>query len=288
MSIAKILAPLTGGARDMAVLSAAFVAAEPFAAHIAAIFVRPDPAEVMPFFGEGISGPVLQEIVDVAERASDHALADAKATLTKAAADARAEILDVPEKKDGVTVSLRETEGHFADEITRASALSDLVVFGPLIETDKPGLTEAFETVLLEAGRPVLLTARTPPSSFAKRIAIGCDSSIALAHALTASLPYLKQADSVELFTICRANEESQSCCDARDYLALHGISSTEREVDPGARAIGAAILDCAADCNADLLVLGGYAHSRLRQTLFGGVTRHVVSHAQVPLFLVH
>ena len=56
MAYVKILAPLTGGTRDAAVLAAAFAAAAPFKAHVIALFVRPDPAEAMPFFGEGVSG----------------------------------------------------------------------------------------------------------------------------------------------------------------------------------------------------------------------------------------
>jgi len=288
MSLTKILAPVTGGARDEAVLASAFAAAKPFASHVVALFVRPDPSEAMPFFSESVSGPVLQEILDATGEAIDAASKDAMAALTKAAAAAGVEILAQPEKRDQITASFRESEGNFADQITQASYLSDLIVFGPLAEGDKPGLGEAFETVLLEAGRPVLLTAQNPPHTFARHIAAGCDGSAASAHAITAALPYLKRADSVELFTICRPDAGSQSCQEVREYLGLHGIASGERTVDPGQRAIGAAILDCAAECNADLLVLGGYARSRLRQTFFGGVTKHVVSHAKVPLFLVH
>ena len=71
MTIGKILAPLTGGTRDATVLASAFAAAKPFNAHVIALFVRPDPAQAMPFFGEGMSGPMVEEIVDVAKDAAD-------------------------------------------------------------------------------------------------------------------------------------------------------------------------------------------------------------------------
>ena len=73
MSYVKILAPLTGGSRDAIVLASAFAAAKPFNAHVVALFVRPDPAEAMPFYGEGVSGAMAQEIVDAAKEAADKA-----------------------------------------------------------------------------------------------------------------------------------------------------------------------------------------------------------------------
>jgi nucleotide-binding universal stress UspA family protein len=288
MSFAKILAPLTGGARDAAVLTSAFAAARPFGAHVVALFVRPDPAEAMPFFGEGVSGAVLQEIVDVAKEASDKASKAAEATLRAAASTAGAEVLSAPAKGDGVTASLRELQGNFAAQLAQESRLCDLVVFGPLREGDKTGLTEAFEAVLLDAGRPVLLTAQAPTVSLGNRLAVGCDGSVASAHAVTAALPFLKRADHVELFTVRRADSDPAVCGEVRAYLALHGIACGERILEAGQRSMGEAVLDAAVQCRADLLVLGGYAQSRLRQTFFGSVTKHVVSHADLPLFLVH
>ena len=73
-----------------------------------------------------------------------------------------------------------------------------------------------------------------------------------------------------------------------REYLALHGVNATERRVEAGERPVGEVLLESASSAGADLLVLGGYGHTRLRQMFFGGVTRHVVSHAELPLFLVH
>jgi nucleotide-binding universal stress UspA family protein len=288
MSFMKIIAPLVGGPRDETVLASALVAAKPFGSHVVALFVRPDAAEAMPFFGEGVSGPVMQEIVDVAKEATDNAAAEAKRVLEAVAATANARIISSPTRAEGVTVSWREVQGNFADRLAQESRLSDLVVFGPLREGDRPGLMEAFEAVLLDAGRPVLLTGQTPSASFGKRVAIGCDGSVASAHAITAALPFLKVAEAVELFTIRRGEKSAGICGEVRDYLSLYGISCHERTVDATDRPVGDSILQAAAVCQPDLLVLGGYAHSRLRQTFFGSVTKHVINHASVPLFLVH
>lgn len=71
MAYKKILAPLTDVTRDANVLASAFAAARPFDAHVVALFVRPDSVEAKPFFGEGVSGSMVQEIVDVAKEAAD-------------------------------------------------------------------------------------------------------------------------------------------------------------------------------------------------------------------------
>lgn len=288
MSYVKILAPLTGGTRDATVLAAAFAAAKPFNAHVVALFVRPDPAEAMPFFGEGVSGAMAQEIVDAAKEAADKATEGARVMLAAAAQDSGAAITDSPQKRDGLSASYREVQGNFADRVARASQLSDLVVFGPLKSDDKPGLTEAFEAALLETGRPVILTGQSPPENFARRIAIGWDGSSACAKALLAAMPYLARAERIELLTIRKPNTSCESCDEAAEYLRMHGLNCTERQIDAGSRPVGQVLLEAASEGGADLLVLGGFGHSRLLQMFAGGVTKHVVAHATLPLFLVH
>ena len=169
-----------------------------------------------------------------------------------------------------------------------ASRLSDLVVFGPLKEDDRPGLTEAFEATLLETGRPVLLSSNPAQATFCKKIALAWNESVASAHAVTAALPFLKCAESVEILCVSRSKDEPIDSSELKAYLALQGVEATERVADAGNRVVGDVLLEEAIRANAGLLVAGGYGHSRLRELFFSGVTRHVVSHAGIPLFLVH
>ena len=105
MTFVKILAPLTGGARDNAVLASAFAAAKPFNAHVAALFVRPDATEAVPFYGESVSANVMQEIADASKKAADEAIKVAKASLQAAAKEAGASVQDAPQRDP------RQTEG---------------------------------------------------------------------------------------------------------------------------------------------------------------------------------
>ncbi|HXC55196.1 MAG TPA: universal stress protein [Rhizomicrobium sp.] len=288
MTFVKILAPLTGGGRDAAVLASAFAAAKPFNAHVAALFVRPDAAEAVPFYGESVSAVVMQEIADIAKKAGDVGAATARAALAAAATAAGAALLATPELGAAPTASFREVLGNFADQVTLAARLSDLVVFGALKEGDRPGLTEAFEATLLETGRPVLLSPHAAPVTFCKKIALAWNESMASAHAVTAALPFLKCAESVEILSVTRGKDEAIDSGELKTYLKLRGIVASERLVDAGARVVGDVLLEEAAKGGAGMLVAGGYGHSRLREMFFAGVTRHVVSHADLPLFLVH
>ena len=289
MTIAKILAPLTGGKRDAAVLASAFAAAKPFHAHVAALFVRPDAMEAVPFYGESVSATVMQEIVDASKTAADAASKLALASLQAAAKAVGAEVVAAPELRGLPTASFRIVNGNFADQVTLASRLSDLVVFGALKEDDRPGLTEAFEATLIESGRPVLISAQAAPEAFCStKIALAWNDSVASAHAATAALPFLKCAQTVEILCVRRGKDEPIDASELKVYLKLRGIEASERSIDAGSRAIADVLLEEASKGGAGMLVAGGYGHSRLREMFFAGVTRHVVSHATLPLFLVH
>jgi nucleotide-binding universal stress UspA family protein len=288
MSFAKIIVSVTGGSRDTTTLATAFAAAAPFNAHVMALYVRPDPAEMVPFFPEGISANTLQEIVDTTVEASKVAAANARSSWKAIAADSGVKTTEQAEKRDCVTTSFREDEGRLSVRLAEAAKLSDLVVFPAIMADDWPELDNAFENVLIRSERPVLLSAHVPPKNLLRKIAIGWDGGFAAAHALNMALPLLAHAEEIEILTIRHAPLEPESVKELKDYLSLRGLTFTVRLTDPGERMLGQALMDAADDSMADLLIMGGYGHSRLREALFGGVTRHVVSHARIPVFMVH
>ena len=287
MSIAKILVPVSGGPRDAAVLANAVAAARPFNAHVVAFFVRPDLSETLAFFTDGVSGVVVEEVVKATQDAGDEAAKRIEAAIASCCSDATIERVRQPVRADRVTLSVREVQGSFGDQLTTAARLADLIVFGPMREGDQAGLAEAFVQVLVETDKPVLRATGDAPKSFARRIAIGWDGRTAAAQAMSAAIPYLQRADSVEVLSVQRAPLRVNATEGVKDYLKLHGVSSTERLIDAGSRRIGQVLLDTAVEGGADLLVLGGYGRGRL-QSLIGGVTRHVIAHADIAIFMVH
>jgi nucleotide-binding universal stress UspA family protein len=252
-----------------------------------AFFVRPDLSEALAFFTDGVSGVVVEEVVKATKDAGDEAAKRIEAAIDAVCARASVERVRRPTRAATVTLSLREVQGSFGDQLTAAARLSDLVVFGPIRDNDQAGLAEAFVQVLVETDRPVLRATDEVPSGFARRIAIGWDGKTAGAHAVSAAIPYLTKADSVEILSVQRPLK-ADATEGLKEYLALHGIKSSERLIDPGPKRIGEALLNAAAEGNADLLVVGGYGRGRLRESLIGGVTRHLIAHAGIAVFMVH
>lgn len=289
MTYRKILVPLVGHARDEQALSFAFVVAKQFGAHVCALFVRPEPSEALPFMGEGISGAVVQEIIDAAKKAAEEASVRAAASLKKCAAEAGVTLMENPGARSEPTAALRTVQGHFADVVEFESRLSDLVVFGGMAGEERFGLKEALETALIAAGRPVLLCPAGAAKAIGTKIAIGFDGSGAAARAVHKALPFLLRAKQIELFHVASGQKSTLTLDPLRDYLALRGLQATEHVVDPAGHGVGDALVHAAVKHGADLLVIGGYGHSRLREFVLGGVTRHVLGdNAPMPVFLAH
>lgn len=288
MSFKKIVVPLTGADDDRAALATAFVAAGPFAGHVMGLFVTPDPAEAVPFVGMPISPEVVQQVIESAGVIAQTALKAARANLAAAAKAAGIAIVDKPAPAETVTCSFCEMQGSFVGGITEAAKLADLVVFGPAATEGGPDVTGAFIETLTRGTRPLLLTPHASVVDILPKIVVGWDGGTAAAHALTASLPLLTRAGSVEIWSIQDVPEDSAMLDAPAAYLRLHGIAARTRVIDPAGAAPGEVLLREAETTGASLLVLGGYGHSRLAETLFGGTTVHIAAHATIPLFMVH
>lgn len=289
MMFKKILVPIIGAKQDAVALTAAFAAAKPFNAHIEALFVHPDPREAVPYVGMPVSPEVIQEIVDSAQEIADAASKTAQMMLAKAAMDAGAKRVDHPvTASQFVTWSFREIEGHFISRVAEEARLSDLVVFGPSTLNSGPDVSGAFVETLTRTERPVLLATDAPARALTNKIVIGYDGGAAAAHAMSAALPFLNMADDVELLAVQEAPLQPHRLDEAVEYLALHGVSAESRVIDRGEHSPGEALLDAAVKSGASMLVIGGYGHSRMMETIFGGTTVHLMAHRALPLFMVH
>jgi nucleotide-binding universal stress UspA family protein len=288
MSFVKILAPLTGGPRDAAVLTSAVSLALPFGAHVSGLFVRADPALAMPFYGEGMSGLLVREVADAAKDGGDRAASAARASLARVAQGADIAITDAREKRDVPTASFREVTGNFADCVRQAAKLSDLAVFSAPRDDERAGVSEAIEAVLLETRRPVLLACKPVAPGFHERIAIGWNASVESAQAVSAALPLLKRAGAVSILAVERPDAPCADCAELSEYLSLHGVRAAVEKFKAAEHTVADVLCERAAASGAGLLVLGGYGHRSWRELFVGSTTRQAIAHADLPLFLVH
>ena len=144
------------------------------------------------------------------------------------------------------------------------------------------------EAVLLEAGRPVLLALRHSGAHVGDRVAIFWRSTPPTSHAVVASLPFLRLASAVKLFTV-QSDRDDGSLERAATWLGYHGVQAeTERLRPIDGASVGAVLLGAAGEFEADMIVMGAYGHSRLHEWALGGVTREVFRYAERPVFACH
>jgi nucleotide-binding universal stress UspA family protein len=288
MTLRKILVPLTGGDRDAPALQTAFRVASAHSSYVEGLFVRPDPSEALPFMGEGVSGTVIQDIINSSKEAANQAGERARQTFTRIAGEMGVAEVDGPAAPGQTAARFVELSGGFEDVVAGRARLSDLAVFLGGKGDSAAGVGEALQACLMDAGRPILLAPSEAPQSVGGKIVIGWDGGVEAAHAITAAKPFLLAASKVEIINVSKGELDPTLADALSDYLHLHGVESTEHLIDPGARPVGEVLLEAAERAGCDLLVMGGYGHSRIRELLLGGVTRFVISHATVPVLLAH
>ncbi len=188
----------------------------------------------------------------------------------------------------------RVVDGEAGYGISMQARYSDLVVIGqtnlneesPIVQPDFP------EFVVINTGRPVLLI----PSAYEKdtvgsRVLVAWNASKEARRAVTDAIPLLRRAEVVDVVMFNVETEpdmrDESSVTDLAVYLARHGVNVHILKRQQ-ARNIGQALLDIATERGSDLLVLGGYGHTRFRQFLLGGVTRTILGESPLPVLMSH
>src|SRR3712207_5183974 len=178
--------------------------------------------------------------------------------------------------------------------LARIARNADLVIVGePNPEqsgTDKIALVEA---AFMDTGRPALvvpyLGARAMPP---RRVLIAWDGSREAARAVHDALPLLRQAEDVIILIVdadkLGARFGPQPGAGILAHLARHAVTARVKPVHSQGAAIVGLILAQAGEVGADLIVMGGYGHSRLREMMLGGVTRYMLERMRVPVLFAH
>jgi nucleotide-binding universal stress UspA family protein len=145
------------------------------------------------------------------------------------------------------------------------------------------------EAALFHSGRPVILVPRRAEPVAFQRVLIAWDASRASVRALNDAMPILARARSV---TIASVNDDKlfrpgQSALELTRHLAHAGVTATFKDVKRRRRNVAAALVDTAHDEGASLIVMGAYAHSRLRDLVFGSATREMLRGASdIPVLM--
>jgi nucleotide-binding universal stress UspA family protein len=150
------------------------------------------------------------------------------------------------------------------------------------------------EFVVMNSVRPVLIVPYAGKlDSVGKRIVVAWDGSAEAARALAGAMPLMQKADLVQVMrfnpVVAGEGKGEEPGADVALYLARHGINvDVKRQASESDVQIGNALLSHIANTNADLLVMGAYGHSRLREWVLGGVTDTILKSMTVPTLMMH
>ena len=296
LDVATILLPLNGASTDAAALSLGLVLARRFPAHLQTLHIGVDGREVAPLAGEGLSGAMVEEMMTAAAREAGRRLADARDLFDRAVAEENRNgtpilLLDhAPAVPPGgnrqASVGFRTSIGRTHDLVAHAARLADLIVVPHPVAADTVSSSEALHAVLFDSGRPVLIASRRIGPTIGRRICIAWNGTAEGASAVLSVLGWLGGAEAVQVLHSEEYQRRGPAAAELLHYLSAHGVQAEVATFRSVGGEVGAGLLAAAANFGADLLAMGAYSHSRLRQLILGGVTRHVLAHAELPVLM--
>ena len=266
MSIKTILAVLNSPEAADSVIETGVALANKHDAHLIAVYAEA-PEQVFIYAPMEIPDPAA--IMALQEAAEQRAAA------------IQAKFLSITER-EGVSHEWRKFRGaggYSSAGVVDSARSTDLVLCAQFDEKTSSAQRADIEVLIFECGRPVIMVPyiQTAPKPI-ERVLIAWNGSREAARAVFDAMPFLLGAKEVEIFSVDARNDMNQSADFAGSELgvtlARHGIKVNANNVESGGKPIGAVIENRASDFSADLLVMGAYTHSRIRERIFGGATK--------------
>ena len=246
-------------------------------AHLTGIAFIYDP--VVPISGTGyIPADVIESQRADNETAAEAAIKDFTAATDRAGISAEPQMLSASLTGAG-------------DQFARMARRFDLAIVGqaqPEMSTMEQIIGE---TTLFESGRPIIMVPYIQKAPFKTGNVMICwDGSRTAARAVADAIPILGKSSRIEIVSVTseRGKEDEIEGADIGQHLARHGLKVDVHRISRGNIDVADALLSHAADSAADLMVMGGYGHSRLREFVLGGVTRSIFQSMTLPVLLSH
>jgi len=288
MTIKNMLVPVGDIDRDEGAVGTGLLLAQEFGGHADCMFVTGDVSEVIPAGAMGLFESVQVQIREEYDHDRDE-----KQKLARQRFDDLLEARKIDYRELAVPAELSsaswEIATGLASEIvaTRGGAY-DMVVVGRPMKDQTTVAELSAEAALFRTGRPVLIAPPTSPKSIGEAVVIGWNKSPSSVRSIAAALPLLLMSRSVTIVTVTTGAKQGPSPQDIAKYLSWHDVQAEVVEISPDHRLVGEVLLEEAERVSADLLVMGAYSHSRLRELILGGVTRYVLQNADLPVLMAH
>jgi nucleotide-binding universal stress UspA family protein len=280
MAYKTILVSLNEVTREPQLIAAASELGRRFQAHVAGFYVVPA-VQVYPSVGFEAAPQVFE----------------GNRTFFKDNAEKVRNAFEAAMKRDGLTYDFHLSDAHspvIAEEVIAQGRAADLIIISATNPDEVTGVERDFvEQVMMGAGRPVLVLPFTGEAKIdLNEVVLGWDGGREAARAAFDAMPILKQAKRVR---VVRADPQKDPAlrgavpgADLAETLARHGVKAEAMGYPTDGMDAGQALLRCADDAGAGLIVMGAYAHSRLTEFIFGGATRFVLTRMNRPVLMSH
>lgn len=290
--IRNVLAVIGDPAGGRASLEAALRIGRHLACNVEAMHVRSDPTATLPLVGEAMSGAMVDEMMGVADKEAGQ-----RANKSRAMYDdvlSRAGLKDAGGSRQGAgfSVSWLDAVGVEEQVVALRGCRADLIVVARPTPDNETAALMTLNSALMQSGRAVVAAPPLPKDGALrqgpfKKIALFWNGSTEATRAVQAALPFLVAAEQV---TVLRVEEEEwyAETEDLEAHLAFHGVHTIVSKVLPREGKTGRSLLFATGDIDADMMVMGAYTRSKLRQLILGSVTGYVMQHAILPVLLCH
>jgi nucleotide-binding universal stress UspA family protein len=193
---------------------------------------------------------------------------------------------------DGVTLEWRDVAGDPVDEVALHARYCDLAVIGQT-EPDARESRPLADNLVLAVGRPLLVVPHSGRFSvIGRRVMLAWNASREATRAVHDAMPLLVGASVVHVIAVNpghgRDGHGEVPGADICLHLSRHGVNAECEHIRTDDLDVGEMLLSRAADEDCDLIVMGGYGRSRLREMVLGGATRHLLEHMTIPVMLSH
>lgn len=279
-----VLACLTDIDTAADTMDAALTVTRAHAALLEVLHVRADPTSALPLIGDGMPGTMVEEMLKLADRQGTDLSSALRRRFDEACARHQVPAVEVPPEVGVAAARWREETGREEDMVTAAGRLADIVVL-PRLRAGKDAPSPiTVNAALLDTGRPLLLAPPSPPPMIGHNVAILWNGTPQAARAVSFAMPFLAGAARIKVLA-ARDDAEEALPEQLAHYLERHEIAAEYKSFTAGGE-IGRALIAEAAMAQADLLVMGGYTHNRLRQFIMGSVTKYILAEAPIPVLV--
>jgi nucleotide-binding universal stress UspA family protein len=186
---------------------------------------------------------------------------------------------------DCVAVHWAEAEGAASAVVEERGRRADVVVIARPLDDDDAPTRHGFQAALFHTERPVLVVPPGPSASFGRCVGVAWRDDGRTVKAVIPALRLLSGAEQVHLLAGVRERAVAPA---VPPVFVDHGINASLHVLPIGEAPLGRTLLEKLRELGGDMLVMGAYAHHPLREMIFGGVTRYMLEHADVPVLMRH